>query len=229
MRKIMILAIVAVMGVGTASAQSAAELAKQQKELNEINMKMLNAKPSKDAKKEAKKYVKEGWMVPAGNKSLEKQITESQLLAEELMADEMGNPTKRYIQESGNAVGGSYNAAFAAARTAASNAVAANLKQKVAAAMQNKLDNSQTSAITAVTVDKFNERAKSIVDETLTNTRTVIAIYKILPNKNYNVEVRVAFDKRELSARLKRKMQQELEQEGDELNDLVDQVLAGEL
>lgn len=228
MKKVLVLAIMAVMGVTTVSAQSAAELAKQQRELNEINMKLLNAKPTKDAKKQAKQKEKDGWMVPAGTKSIEKQYTESQLLAEELMADEMGNPTKRYIQENGNYVAGSYNAGFAAARAAAVVSLAANLKQQVAAAMQNKLDNNQTSAITAVTVDKFNERAKSIVDETLTNSRTVVAIYKILPNNNYNVEVRVAFDKKELSARLKRKMQQELEQEGDELNGLVDQVLSGD-
>lgn len=211
----------------TAFAQNAAELAKQQKELNEINMKILNAKPTKDAKIEAKRLKKDDWVVPAGEKSIEKQLTESQLLGEELMTDEDNGITKRFIQHTASQVSGTYNTGYAAARTAATTELAALLRTQVAAAMQQKADNQQTSAINAVTVDKFNERAKAIVDATLTNARPVVAIYRVLPNNNYEVQVRLAFDKKELSARLKRAMQQELEQEGDELNDIVDEVLRG--
>lgn len=47
---------------------------------------------------------------------------------------------------------------------------------------------------------------------------------------NYEVQVQVAFDKKELAARLKRNIQKELEQEGDEdLNDIVDYVLSRDL
>lgn len=211
----------------TAFAQNATELAKQQKELNEINLKLLNAKPTRDAKIQAKQLKKNGWVVPAGEKVIEKQLTESLLLGEELMTDEEGNITKRFIQHTASQVSGSYNTGYAAARTAATTELAAVLCTQVAAAMQQKADNQQTSAINAVTVDKFNERAKAIVDATLTNARPVVAIYRVLPNKNYEVQVRLAFDKKELSARLKRAMQQQLEQEGDELNDIVDEVLRG--
>lgn len=211
-----------------ASAQSAVELAKQQKEINEINMKLLNAKPSKDARKQEKKLKKEGWMVPAGSKTIAKQITEAQLMGEELMADENGNPTKRYILRSAQSVAGTYNTGMAAARANAQVELAAMLETKLAAAMETKLDNSQSSSITAVTVDKFHERAKSIIDASLTNTVTVLAIYRTTMQNNFEVQVQVAFDKKELSARLKRKLQTELEQEGDnDLNDIVDDVMHG--
>lgn len=225
MKKIMTLLFVTMVAT-TTFGQSAAELAKQQKELNEINAKMLNAKPTKDAKKQAKELKKAGWLVPAGDKSIERQITESLLRGEELMADEAGNPSKRFIQHTASQVGGTYNAAYAAARNAAMVELAATMKTQIVAAMQSKLDNAQSSAITAVTVDKFNQRAKAIVDECLTNSIPVIAIYRVLPNNNYEVQVRLAFDKKELSARMKRNMQKELEQEGDELNSLVDEVLS---
>lgn len=210
-----------------AFAQSAAELAKQQKEVNEISMKILNAKPTKDAKVDGKRLKKDGWVVPAGEKSIEKQLTESQLLGEELMADEEGNITKRFILHTATQVSGTYNTGYAAARTAANVELASVLRTQVAAAIQQKADNQQTSAINAVTVDKFNERAKAIVDATLTNSRPVVAIYRVLPNNNFEVQVRLAFDKKELAARLKRAMQKELEQEGDELNGIVDEVLRG--
>lgn len=211
-------------------AQSAAELAKQQKEINDINMKLLNSKPSKDARTQEKTLKKQGWQVPAGSKTIAKQITETQLLGEELMADETGNPVKRYIIRSAQTVSGSYNAGVAAARANAQIELAAMLETKVAAAMETKIDNQQTSAITANTVDKFHERAKSIIDACLTNTNTVLSIYRITPQNNYEVQVQVAFDKKELVARLKRNIQKELEKEGDEdLNDIVDSVLLGEL
>ena len=167
-------------------------------------------------------------MVPAGSKTIAKQITEAQLMGEELMADENGNPTKRYILRSAQSVAGTYNTGMAAARANAQVELAAMLETKLAAAMETKLDNSQSSSITAVTVDKFHERAKSIIDASLTNTVTVLAIYRTTMQNNFEVQVQVAFDKKELSARLKRKLQTELEQEGDnDLNDIVDDVMRG--
>jgi len=54
-KTIIMMAIAIATATATAAfAQGAKELAKQQRELNEINMKLLNAKPSKDAKKQEK-------------------------------------------------------------------------------------------------------------------------------------------------------------------------------
>lgn len=230
MKKIMVIMAVAIMGAATANAQSAKQLAKEQQELNEINMKFLNEKPSKDAKRQEKELAKEGWMVPAGGKTIAKQITETQLLGEELMADENGNPTKRYIIRSAQSVSGTFNAGVAAARANAQVELAAMLETKVAAAMETKLDNQQNSAISAVTVEKFHERAKSIIDACLKNTRTVLSIYRITSGNNYEVQLQVAYDKKVLSTLLKKKMHEELEKEGDEdLNDIVNDVLNSDM
>ena len=217
--------VAAMMCTMTMTAQSAIELAKDQRELNKVNTKMLNQKPTRDAKKQARQLKKAGWLVPVGEKTIEKQLTESQLLGEELMVDETGSPTRRYIQHTASQVAGTYNAGYAAARNAAIVELAANLKTQVAAAMQAKLDNSQNSSISTATIDKFNQRARAIVDASLTNTRAVVALYRERPNNNYEVQVRLAYDKKELAARLKRAMQQELEMEGDELDGLVDEVM----
>lgn len=230
MKKVLIMMVMTIATSTVSFAQSAIELARQQRELNEINMKLLNAKPSKDARKQEKLLVKQGWLVPAGGKTIGKQITEAQLLGEELMADETGNPTKRYIIRSAQAVSGSFNTGVATARANAQVELAAMLETRVAAAMETKLDNQQNSAITVHTIEKFHERAKAIIDACLTNTNTVLSIYRLTPQNNYEVQVQVAFDKKELTSRLKRKIQQELEQEGDEdLNDIVDSVLKEEL
>ncbi len=226
MKKFIVMAIVALMACTTVSAQSSVELAKQQRELNDINMKMLNAKPSKDAKKQAKRLRKEGWLVPGSGKSIERQITSDQLLAEELMADDSGNPMRRYIQHSASAVQGTQNAAYAAARTACQVEIAAMIETKIAGALQQKFDGSQSSAINSITVDKFHQRAKGIFDAAITNALPGLNIYRVLPNKNYEVQVTLSFDKKQVAVQLKRELQKQLEIEGDEeLNDIVDQAL----
>lgn len=228
MKRSIILLVSAVMAV-TTFAQTAKELAKQQAELKAIHMKMLNAKPSKDAKKQAKQLEKEGWTVPVGEKSVQQQITESQIYGEELMTDENGEVVKRFILQTAVQTAGTYNAGYAAARASALTELAAMLRAEIVAAMQSKLDNAQSSSISAVTVDKFNQRSKQIIDATLTNSIPVIAIYRRLSNNYFEVQVRIAFDKKELVARIKRNMQKELEQEGDELNSLLDEVISSRL
>lgn len=225
MKRILSIIALAMFTALTVSAQSAIDLAKQQAEEDAFYKKILNAKPSKDAKKQAKQFVGEGWTVPAGEKSIEQQITKSQLYAEVLMLDEDGNRTMRYIQQNGISTSGSYNAGYAAARMMAQNEIAVMLKTRIATAMKSSLDNQQDSEINATTVDKFNQRSKAIVDECLTNSIPVIAMYRRLANNKFEVSVRIAYDKKELMARLKRNMQKELEQEGDELNGLVDEIV----
>lgn len=208
-----------------AASQNAVSLAKEQQELNNVLRKTLNAKPTKEAKQQAKQLKKQGWIVPAGERSLEQQWTESQLLAAELTADDNGAPTRRFIQHTGFATAGTYNAAYAAARSNAQVEIASMLETKIAAAMQGKLDNAQRDAVNATTVDKYNQRVKAIVDESLNNSIPVLTIYRVLPNNNFELQVRLAFDKKEVAARLKRDLQKELEAEGDELNVIVDSVL----
>lgn len=213
----------------TSFAQTAAELAKQQLDQNAINMKLLNIKPTKSAKKQAKELRNEGWTVPAGEASIEQQVTTSQLYGAELTTDENGNTTRRFIMQTAQQTSGTYNSGYAAARAAAQTELAAMLKTELVSAIQQKLDNSQENAISATTIDKFNERAKMIVDQTLTNSIPVLAIYRRLPNNNFEVQVRIAFDKKELVARIKRNMKNEFEKEGDQLLDVVDDVFGSKI
>lgn len=223
MKKILFF-VAAFMIAATATALTAIELAQQQQELNAINMKMLNAKPTRQAKKQAKELKAEGWTVPAGDVDIAQQVTKSQLYSAELITDEDGNITKRYIMQTAQQTAGTYNAGYAAARAAAQTELAAMLKTELVSAMQQKLDNSQSDALSATTIDKFNERSRMIVDQTLTNAIPVLSIYRRLPNNNFEVQLRIAFDKKELMARIKRNMQRELEKEGDKLNEVVDVV-----
>lgn len=226
MKKIISMVLVAMMACTAVFAQSSIEMAKAQRELNEINMKLLNAKPTKDAKRLAKQRAKEGWKVMGSGRLMEAQITADQLLEIEVMADGNGNPMRRFIQHSASAVAGTQNAAYAAARAACQTEIAAMIETYVAGAMQQKIDNAQSSAINAMTVDKFHQRSKSIIDACLRNMQPGLNIYRVLANNNYESMVTISFDKKQVAVALKQQLQKELEIEGDkELNDLVDGVL----
>ena len=93
------------------------------------------------------------------------------------------------------------------------------------AAIETQLNNEGKSAIDAVSVDKFNQKARYIVDETLTNSIPMLTIYRRLPNNFFEVQVRLAFDKKNLIESLKAKMQKELEIEGNKLTDIVEQAV----
>ncbi len=226
MRKLILLTIVALMACATGFAQSSVELAKQQKELNSINMRLLQIKPSKAAKKQAKKLRKEGWMVTGSDKPIELQITSDQLLAEELMADENGKPTKRYIQHSASAVQGTQKAAYADARAACQIEIAAMIETKIAGALLQRVDGIQSSSIDSTTVDKFQQRAKGVFDTVITNVIPGLNIYRQLSNNNYEVQVTLSFDKKQIAIQLKKELLKQLEMEGNaELNSIIDQAL----
>lgn len=201
-------------------AQTATELAIQQKEQNAIYMKLLNIKPTKSAKKLAKQFKKEGWEVPAGESDLAIQITKSQLLGEELTTNESGNTTNRYYQHTAITTSNTYNTGFASARANALTEVASMIKTQLVAEWKAKTDNSQNNSTNATTNENFNQRIGGIVDETITNAIPVLTTFRRFDNK-FEVQVRLAFDKKELATRLKRM----LEKEGDKLNDIVEAVL----
>ena len=216
------------LATATPYAQSAVELAKQQQELNAIHMKIINAEPSKSAKKEAKALKKEGWTVPVGECSIEQQITSSQLYRAELTTDAEGNTTKRFIVQTALQTAGTYNAGYAAARAAAQQEVAAMLKTRLASLMSNKRKNNQENAVNAATTNKFGQESMLLVDETLTNGIPVLAIYRRLLNNNFEVQVGIAYDKKQIASQMKKKLQKEMSWEGEALMDMVDEVFAEE-
>lgn len=205
-------------------AQSATELAKQQREQNAEYMKLLNIKPSKSAKKQAKIYKKEGWEVPAGESDLAIQITKAELMGQELMKDEEGNVTNRYYMHTAIATSGTYNSGYTSVRANALVQVASMMKTQLVAAWKAKNDNNQNSSTSVISNDQITQRMGGIVDETITNAIPTVKMYRRIGN-NFEIQLQVAFDKKELSARLKRGMKEKLEEEGDQLNALVDEML----
>ena len=225
MKKMMILLAVALMSAASVSAQSRTELIKKQKQFQKEMRDLVNVKPNKEAKKQAKAYKKEGWKEVPGEHSIEVQLMQGYNYRDEPMADSKGEPVSRYIIQPGIATAGTYGLASRAATTNAQVELASAIETKLYGAWSRKGDNAQESMTSSISNDKFHERMKGIVDQALTNTKTVLKIYRTLPNDQVEVSVQVAFDKQELLASMKRAIKRDLEKEGDELEPLVDDLI----
>ena len=99
------------------------------------------------------------------------------------------------------------------------------LETKLASAWKENMDNAQQSATTSITNDKFNERSMGVVNQSISNMIPTVAVYRVLPNGNYQVQVRVVFDKKEIADRMKRSLQKELEMQGDKLDGMVEDII----
>lgn len=228
MKKFIVMVIMAVVASTTVFAQSAYDLASQKRAQDKAYMKNINAKPSKDAKKQEKMMMKDGWRTMGSGGSIATMITRDQLLSYEQMSDGNGGVMNRYLQHSASAVAGSQSAAYAAARTACQTEIAAMLKTEIAAAAEHKIDNQQNSGINALTVDKFHQRVKSVIDGVLSDCQPGLNIYRMLPNYNYEVQMTISFDKQQIYTRLQEMKRQQLENEGDkDLDELLDAILSG--
>lgn len=222
-----IFAIIAVaMATLTVSAQSYKDLVKAQQERNKYNKEMANIKPTSDDKKQAKQRKKDGWDVETGADPMDIQICKARMLQAELMADEDMEPTKRYIVAVSQSVSGNKDVAKREASNNAMGEIASMIETKLVEAMERSSDNSIHNAISATTRSTFSARMKAIVQGCLRNMVTPLTIYRVLPNYNYQVEVMVAYDKKQLKRELMQKLQQEMKVEGDKaLNPLVDEAL----
>lgn len=213
MKKMILLCAVALLS-SVCYSQSAIELAKQQSEVNAAGKKYLNPKADKEAKKQAKALKKEGWTVPAGSKSIEQQITSSYRYREEQMANSSGDPVNRYIVQTGFAEGGTFNSSYAQSRLNAMISLASAIKTQLVATMKSSIGNAQKSALTTASLEKFEQKADAIVDETLTNVVPLLTVYRRTSGGIYEVQATFAFDKKEILELMKLKLESELGQDG---------------
>lgn len=204
------------------------QTSKEQTESDAFYIKLLNVKPTKKAKKQAKKLKKEGWMVPAGEKSIEEQLMQCLLYRKELIKTENGEITNRFIMGFGAQSAKNYNTSYAVACANAQTELAGMLNTEIVAVIEMGLENVQYSSVDAATMNRFSAKSQHVVDVTLKNSKPVLVIYRRLQNNDFEVQVQLAFDNQELAARLKCNMQKTLEGEEDSLDSVVDEVFGHE-
>lgn len=225
MRKFILLAIMAVVAVISVNAQDVKSMVKMMKNDNSAIKGLIDQKVSKSAKAKAKEYKKAKYTTMGGD-DLEHQVFELERLEKMPMMDGEEGATYRYIVQSSSAVAGTFSAARGAAVADAKSQIAGLLETKIAAAIELKLGADMESKASNTTLDKFNQRGKQIVENSLIMMQNPLTMRRELKGNQVEVMVGIAYDKKVFGKKLKEILKKQLEDEGDEaLNDIVDEAL----
>lgn len=137
---------------------------------------------TKEVKKQAKTFKKEGWTVNDGEKTLEEQIADLQ----QYMSDTL------YIVESATQKSKAYHLALKSATEKAKGALVRHLSTLITQETTLVQTDQQTGSDGVESQQAFNNRIKSISRETLSDAIPVLVISRQLPDGTCEVQVHLA-------------------------------------
>lgn len=145
----------------------------------------------KIAKKEAKKLIKEGWMVPSGELPIERQLIQSYMMSME--KDEDNQP--KYVFGQAISGGDFYDAAKLQASESAKANLIGNLSTDMTRLIDMQLQNQQKSAKSATSLSKITAKSKSLMSQKLGALTPVVEIYRNVSEESVEVQLRVAYER----------------------------------
>lgn len=208
-------------GVSFAETNDQKQIRKERQEVRKMAKTELKAKVDKTTKKEAKRLAKEGWVVSPGALPLEKQLERSYMM--EFEYDEHQYP--KYIMANAQSIGENYDGAKTAATSLAITNLAGQIQTEVTALIENTVGNQQLAAEDAATVVESVMASKNLISQSIGRVITVVECYRILPNKNREVMVRIAYNGDMAKQAAKQAIRQDLEEKGKKLHGQLDEVL----
>lgn len=176
---------------------------------------------AKVAKKAAKNYVKEGWLVAPGHLPLEQQLEKSYKMQDE--TDDMGYP--KYIIGEAMSVGENYDAAKLQAQELAKLALAGQLQSEIVALVDNTVSNEQLPKEQAASVTQTVMSSKNMIAQKIGRVITIVECYREMPGKNKQVRVIIAYNMDMALDVAKGAVREELLKKGDELHKRIDEML----
>lgn len=182
--------------------------------------KAMKSKATKSARKEAKKFIKDGYYVAPGALPLDKQLESAWL--KQYAVDEAGLP--QYIVETGNSVAETQTAAKIQATETAKLNIAGSITTQIAALIENNIANQQLNNEEAASVTKTIAASKNMIAQELGRTLMLVEIYKKI-GKNVECDIRLAYDYKNAKDIAKKVMRQELEKQTNILQDKLDKIM----
>ncbi len=204
-----------------ASAQISKEQIKERREMAKASKAELNEKASKTSRKEAKKLEKEGWQSAPGALPLVKQLDRSYMMQMEY--DEDMYP--KYLMGEAISIAENYDAAKMQALELAKQNLAGQIQTEITALVENTVSNKQLAAEQAASVTQSIMAAKNLISQSIGRTITVMELYRVKPNKNKEVLVRIAYNGNMAKAAAKKAVYEQLEEKGDGLHQKLDELL----
>lgn len=186
---------------------------KEKKEL----VKDIKEAPVKEARKESKKYEKDGYMVFPGSMPMDKQLERIWMKQYQENAD----GSAKYLFADGNGVGKTQTAAEMQAMEAAKLQLAGQISNEVNQIIEGKIANDQIDREKGNSLTKFVAGSKNYIVQNLSYVKPAFKIYRNVGKSDMEVAVKMYYNVEEAmiaaEKALEMKVRQELEGEADEL------------
>lgn len=205
----------------TMFAQSSEEMYKERRELMKMSKSALNEKASKAAKKEAKKYEKEGWEVAPGALPIVKQMDKSYMMLQQY--DE--NMFPLFIMGEAMSIGEHYDAAKMQAMELAKLDLAGQIQSEITALVDNQGSNKQLSKDEAASITQTIRAGKNLISQNIGRIVPVVEMYRTKSNGNKEVLVRIGYNAKMAKEAAKNAIREELQQKSEDLSKKLDQLL----
>lgn len=212
--RFILLALLGVALVGPASAQLDN---KARRELKQD----IKKKAIKEARKEAKGFKKQGYVVAPGSLPMEKMLeyTWYKLLERD------DNNDLVYLSSDGNAVAETRTAAEMQALEIAKLNLAGQLETQIRSLIKANIANQQLNSEEAASVTKVLQSAKNVIAVRLENVDPSFKIHRVLKNKNVEVNIKLLYDREKALYQAKQSLRVKLEEELGDLDGKLDKLI----
>ncbi|MGQ9863281.1 MAG: hypothetical protein ACUVRD_02185 [Bacteroidia bacterium] len=181
----------------------------------------MNREAIKQAKKESKRFRKMGYDVPPGSLPMEKSLEYTWMKL--LQRDEEGKAM--YLSADGNAVGETRTAAEMQALEVAKLNLAGQLETIIRSIVEANIANAQLNNQEAASVTKVVQGAKNIIATKLGPVEPAFKIFRNLPNKNVEVNLKLLHNRRDALEVAKKAIREELEKDLQNIQHKLDKLL----
>lgn len=131
----------------------------------------------------------------------------------------------KYIMGEAQSIGENYDAAKVQALELAKINLAGQVQTEVTAMVESTVANKQLQAEEAASLTETVMASKNLISQSLGRVLPVVECYRILPNKNKEVRVQVAYNSKAALEAAKNVVREELAKKGNRLHEQLDKVL----
>lgn len=204
------------------SAQSYEDIRREREIIRKMSKAELNEKASKEAKKEAKRLNKEGWLAAPGALPIERQLDRSYNMQSEYDEDMF----PKYIMGEAMSLGANYDAAKLQATSLAKQNIAEKIQSEVSALIETQAANEQISEDEVNSFVKTINASKQFISQSIGRTIDVIEMYRIVPGKKKEVRIMIAYNSKLSKQAAKKAIIDNLKDETSDLKDKLEQLLS---
>lgn len=210
-----------VMSTAVLQAQTQKEVIKERKEMQKFTKSELNARASKDARKQARQLKREGWKVAPGHLPLEKQLDRSYQMQYEF--EDNGMP--KYLYADVMTIGENYDAAKFQALEIAKLELAGLAQTDVVSLVDSRIGNTELSKEQAASIAETVASSKNLIAKKMGRVLTVVECYRTKSTKNQEVRLMVFYNAVMAAESAKATIREELAKKGEDLSKQLDQLL----